>query len=117
MLDTTLVNAYIMYVESTAGHCLSHMDFRLEVAQALINEQSTVCSVSAAPQDVPLRLTGRHFPVPSIKRDSKICSRRKSGKRKQSSIKCDVCDIHLCIHPCFKKYHTLKSYCKIVSNT
>ena len=64
ILDTTLVNAYIMYVESTPGHCLSHW---LEVVRALINEQSTVCSVSATPQDVPLRLTGRHIPVPSIK--------------------------------------------------
>ena len=87
-----------MYIQSTPGHCLSHMDFRLEVARALINEKSTVRSVSAAPQDVPLRLSGCHFPVPSIKRDCKVCSRQKSGKRKQTSIKCDICDIHLCIY-------------------
>ena len=74
MLDTTLVNAFIMYVESTPGHCLSHMDFHLEVARALINEKSTVCSVSAATQDVPLRLSGCHFPVPSIKRTVKYAA-------------------------------------------
>ena len=83
MVDTTLVNAYIMYIESTPAHCLSHMDFQLDVARPLINEQSNICSVHATPQDVPLRLSGRHFPVPSIKKDCKVYSRRKSGKRKR----------------------------------
>ena len=53
MLDTTLVNAYIMYIEPTPDYCLLHMYFLLEVARDLINEQSTMCFVPATPQDFP----------------------------------------------------------------
>ena len=83
LLDTTLVNAYILYSQSTPKNDrLSHMDFQIEVARSLLSQSSQGRSVTPSASHTPLRLTGRHFPIPSMKRDCKVCSRRKSGKKK-----------------------------------
>ena len=104
LLDTT----YILYSQCTPKNDrLSHMDFQIEVARSLLSQSSQGLSVTPSASHTSLRVTGRHFPIPGMKRD---CKRRKSGKRQESSYKCDVCDVNLCVTPCFKKYHTLKKY-------
>ena len=117
LLDTTLVNAYLLYCTVTStSQRLSHVDFKLSVAAALIekSEQPSV-PLLPPPQDpvhLPARLIGRdHFPEPGGKRDCRVCSRRGVGKkRKQTSYQCCSCKVPLCIHPCFKIYHTHKNY-------
>ena len=118
LLDTTMVNAYLLYcstVRSTSQR-LTHVDFRLSVAMALI-EKSELPSAPLPqyPQDathLPARLIGRElFPEPGSKRDCKVCSRRGVGKKqKQTNYQCCTCKVPLCIHPCFKIYHTHKNY-------
>ena len=116
-LDTTIVNAYLLYcstVRSTSQR-LTHVDFRLSVAMALI-EKSELPSTPLPqyPQDathLPARLIGReHFPEPGSKQDCKVCSRGVGKKRKQTNYQCCTCKVPLCIHPCFKIYHTHKNY-------
>ena len=71
--------------------------------------------------EVPLRLSGRHFPdlVPAIEKKTNptrqcyICSRKRvaSGKRvrRESRYYCVDCDVALCVVPCFRKYHSEKN--------
>ena len=61
--------------------------------------------------NVPLRLTGHHFPEPAGGRpDCKVCSDRAAGKRKQTQWQCKTCKVAMCIYPCFERYHTVKHY-------
>ena len=113
LLDVSLVNVYITHCGVTAaGQRLSHMDFRLEVARELI-ERSGESEVPVSPVDasrVPVRLVGRdHFPEPGKVRDCRVCSRR-DRKRKQTSYQCSTCKVPLCVHPCFRNFHTQKNY-------
>jgi len=63
-------------------------------------------------KDEPTRLTARHFPTDVPKNeDGKanlkkfiVCS--KNNKRKDSLYMCELCDVGLCVTPCFGIYHT-----------
>lgn len=74
-----------------------------------------------AAEDLPGRLTGRHFPVehPPIpngkqkpcKRCVVCCRHTAKGKHaKESRYMCDTCNVSLCVTPCFKNYHTMTVY-------
>ena len=111
LLEVCMVNAYILYCSSTHRN-ISHVDFILSVARELLEKSGHVLmSPSPSLVDQPQRLLGRnHFPEPSgKKKDCCVCSSR-TTKRKQSSYQCTTCKVTLCIHPCFKRYHTLKHY-------
>ena len=94
LLDTTIVNSYLVYCSTVSSQRLSHVDFKLAVAQGLIEMSEFPQPVR--PQDAahtPAHLIGRdHFPEPGGKRDCKVCSRREAGeKRKQTGHKCCSC--------------------------
>lgn len=107
LLDTTIVNAYILYKQAHPNNNLSHLDFRICIAEALLLEQPAFTVGTSRPTsvDTPIRLmnVGQHFPEPSSRRRCKVCDKR-------PVFKCGSCDVTLCVHPCFKKYHTLKKY-------
>ena len=98
MLDVTLVNAYILYSKSITDKSISHLDFRIAVAEGLAN--------------TPPRLLGRnHFLERSgQQRECTVCSNRRSGKRITTAYRCSSCKVPLCIDPCFQKYHTVLNY-------
>ena len=114
LLDISLVNAYLLYCSVTPSkQRLSHMDFRLAVASGLIENTDSTPSTVAMQVDAastPMRLVGRdHFPEPGKTRDCRVCSKRET-KRKQTNYQCCTCKVPLCIHPCFRAYHTQKNY-------
>lgn len=113
MLDVTLVNAYILYYKSITGKSISHLNFRIAVAEGLLAQTDTTFPATpSVAADTPARLLGHnHFPEPSGGRhDCKVCSNRKSGKRKTTTYRCSSCKVPLCIHPCFRTYHTVLHY-------
>ena len=111
-----MVNAYILYCYNTPKkEHMTHLKFRLAVARALLEEAQPVPALRYQPPpaaaNVPLRLTGRHFPEPAGGRpDCKVCSDRAAGNRKQTQWQCKTCKVAMCIYPCFERYHTLKHY-------
>ena len=110
LLEVCMVNAYILHCSSSPQKSLSHVDFILAVARQLLEKSGHMfMSPTQSLLDQPQRLVGRnHFPEPSgEKKDCCVCSSR-TRKRKQSSFQCTTCKVTLCIHPCFKNYHTLK---------
>ena len=116
LIELAMVNAYILYCYNTPKReQLTHLQFRLAVASSLLCDAQPIPPPqhipSPAAANVPLRLTGRHFPEPTGGRpDCKVCSDRMTGKRKQTKWQCKTCKVSLCIHPCFERYHTLKHY-------
>ena len=117
LVNVSLVNAYLIYCKVTTGRRLTHMDFRLEVAEGLIERSGAVRALPETPGDamhLPVRLVGRdHYPEPSKTRDCRVCSRR-DRKRKQTSFQCCTCKVPLCVHPCFRNFHTHKNYNYII---
>ncbi|KAL5510116.1 hypothetical protein EMCRGX_G005605 [Ephydatia muelleri] len=68
--DVTLVNAYVLYYKTCEGKVLSHMDFRIEVAKALIGAECYTSLQLAPVVDSPARLIGHnHFLEPSGQQD------------------------------------------------
>ena len=75
--------------------------------------------IAASLGNCPSRLTGRHFPVvltgapegtegaSKKQRKCRFCSLTKKTKRMIYS--CDQCMVPLCITPCFKEYHVVKT--------
>lgn len=126
LLDQTIWNAYVLYRKN--GGSKLHAQFRLDLAEALIeNYKSETASTSAkrgrpGSSPNPLRLTDRHFPdfVPSTenkenaaRRCAVCCSKRdEQGKkvRKETRYYCKECNVGLCAVPCFKIYHTQKNF-------
>jgi len=94
--------------------------FHLELIRQLLrryqsDSKNTIANKSG--ETNPLRLAGNHFPSlytnvnPRRKnqlRKCVVCSR--NDKRKRSRYQCEICNVGLCVTPCFKKYHTQLHY-------
>ena len=120
LLETSIVNAYVMYTESTqSARKLSHVNFRIELAKGLLQQAGEEIDVSsqfasrceAVPP--PLRLTGRHFPeVPRTatgrpaQLECVVCSKQKGRGKVTTTYRCKSCIKALCVVPCFELYHT-----------
>ncbi len=91
LMELAMVNAYILYCYNHPNkrERLTHLRFRLEVATALLETTRPTPvhhHIPIAPDGLPLRLTGRHFPEPAGGRpDCKVCSDRGGKRRKQHS--------------------------------
>ena len=103
LLEMCSVNAYIVHSSTCSGRQLTHMDFILLVARQLLEISGSEVQFPEQPQlDQPMRLVGRnHFPEPSGKRNN-CCE--------YSNHQCTTHKATLCIHQCFKRYHTIKQY-------
>ena len=74
LLDMTIVNAYILYKQSSTTKKLSHMDFQLAIAQSLISDCPRQPHSATSPSSTPQRLMGQHFPESGSSQDCKVCS-------------------------------------------
>ena len=123
LIDTTTVNAYTLYTESTqSSRKLTHINFRIELAKGLLQQAGVEIEAlsgddSAGQCEVvppPLRLTGKHFPekVPSTasgrpgQLECVVCSNKRGRGKVTSTYRCKTCKKALCVVPCFELYHT-----------
>lgn len=123
ILDLSVRNAMILHQIQT-GKKLSLEVFRLAVIRQLIGKfhvaKTKPKGGRPSSEEMPLRLSERHFPTivpPTDKKKNaarvcRVCSNKKQGpkKRKESRYMCKSCDVGLCIVPCFEKYHTEQNY-------
>ena len=110
LVDLAIDNAFILECiirESTPGqHKRTNKLFRKELATELLSKHSSRTRAGCQAQNAPARLMQQHFPD-ILGTDSQCvwCSREK--KRKRTRYGCKDCgDVHLCVVPCFKLYHT-----------
>ncbi|CAK9823997.1 PiggyBac transposable element-derived protein 4 [Anthophora retusa] len=66
-------------------------------------------------ENLPFRLTERHFPSKTLNAESKstrrkcvVCKRQQ--RRKDIPYECEKCDVGLCVDTCFEVYHTQMNY-------
>lgn len=124
IFDMCLVNAYLVFKllhRQDDQAEITYLQFRMKWIDKVmldchqnIPEQKLRSRLVSGVQ--PMRLSGRHFPVPipqpadakrKIYRRCVVCSSR--GARKESRFMCDVCEVALCTE-CFKDYHTKVDY-------
>ena len=117
LLDMAVVNAFIIYREST-GSSLSLLDFRREVGLGLLTNVTVEMPFAAkrrkvsysVADSVRLGNVGVHFPLfNQTKARCEVCSKQNIESRPTS--KCSFCGINLCCNTnknCFTTYHTQK---------
>lgn len=125
LIDIAMFNSYVLYKKQGGG--LSHLDYRLSVVDSLIrkyNQFTAPIAIACAPrgercagQDIPGRLAiGRHFPRTNPPSQSRNPGRKRcvvclSHKvRKDTLYHCSLCEVPLCVAPCFESYHTKEQY-------
>ncbi|XP_065892156.1 piggyBac transposable element-derived protein 4-like [Dysidea avara] len=122
LVDMSLYNAYALYKVNT-GKKLQFVEFRKHIVEQIFEHHSTQLERTASPSavDNPNRLVGRHFPSPvpetpgqgrTTQRRCHVCrtTTQRATKRKETWFMCTDCNVALCVHPCFKDYHTLRDY-------
>ena len=101
-------------IHSVRKKSLTHLKFHLEIIRYIFDKYGPARRSLGRPSTSPgsLRHTpGGHFPmkVPPT-RKCVVCSLKRDhrGKlvRKESRYMCKVCQVALCVVPCFEKYHS-----------
>ena len=115
MIDMCLWNSYCLYKLKT-GKTLSIAKFQLQLIDQILkkyHKQSSHHCIRPG-NNYSARLNGRHFPSPyeinEKKRSRRCVVCTKNDKRRESRYQCQECDVGLCVHPCFRIYHTELNY-------
>lgn len=118
IVDMMLLNSYLVYKLATGKKDRTFHVFKQKLAEELLQlhfKEGVVNRRSVTLGELPSRLSGRHFPVklePSAAKGAKHAKRcvacLQKKKRRESTWKCDTCNVPLCLEH-FKPYHTLKN--------
>ncbi|XP_060553598.1 piggyBac transposable element-derived protein 4-like [Ruditapes philippinarum] len=134
LLNLCVINAYLLYTKySEDVNKLDHYRFRRALCESLLLEapnapKPSIFAGRRSTGEKPLRLTERHFPElipakPGTKkaqpsRDCSACNppkkQRQGYKRKQTRFWCSECEKVLCVPNCFRVYHTLVHYKRVL---
>lgn len=115
LLDASLVNSYILYVDNHNVARNSHLEIRLRIARGLIGgfcskkrklQSSWVArkKENRIPQEIRTTNVGTHMPEKGeTYRRCKHCSTKTNQKR--TKVLCSTCNVPLCAAPCFMLFH------------
>lgn len=114
LLNTSLLNAFIIYTKNPACRLFSHREFRRSVVDGLLARFGRPCVPLPPALNPFLRLQpGKHFPVHTEKHPGSqvhkkfSCARCKMlKKRSQVKTLCLLCQVPLCIGQCWIDYHS-----------
>ncbi|EFN82711.1 PiggyBac transposable element-derived protein 4, partial [Harpegnathos saltator] len=120
LLDLAIYNAYILYKEANEK-IVTFEKFHLLLIKDILREyppdRVEAKGGRSHSDDLPFRLTERHFPTSCVTNENrKHSSRRrcavctKNNRRSDSRYECKKCNVGLCIEPCFEIYHTIQNY-------
>jgi hypothetical protein len=112
LVETALVNGYIIYKEKNGDNAISSLKFRKAVIDYLLegfdmSARKHAGRPSGGPPEA--RLTEKHFPGmypdPKYKPNCVVCS-GKDGKRHQTRYNCKQCNQPMCVVECLTIPHT-----------
>ena len=119
IIEMALINAFVLYNLCHPDAAMSQKKFRLELADALVedfvnekaNAESPITSPGRKSKHHDRRLHGKHFATLMKKKGRcAVCGNKKkpNGQRKDTKVRnyCAKCKVYLCRGECFKKYHT-----------
>ncbi|KAL6419513.1 hypothetical protein ACFW04_011346 [Cataglyphis niger] len=119
LLDIAVWNAYCLYKYKTHKN-ISIAAFHLELIRQILEKyrkENLRQSGQRSEDKYPFRLIDRHFPAiytstkttrKSALRKCIVCS--KNGVQRQTHYQCKICDVGLCVCPCFETFHTKLHY-------
>jgi len=105
LIDMCLVNAYTLWSVDTGTH-VGHLRFREQLLHqiAALFPSSRTHVQPDVPREQRMHRAG-HYPKKTTARGTCVhCTHGRAG-RSVTRFKCELCDKHLCIDPCFKEYH------------
>ena len=127
LMDLALWNSYLLYVKSfenleePTSSQLTHLKYRLELIDSLIRKHHPEiprARVGRPSTPHPTRGSSGHYPmdVPATEkkkfptRKCAQCAKKRDGNgkkvRKETRYLCKICQVPLCVTPCFEAYHT-----------
>lgn len=121
LMDIVLMNANILY-DKKYGLKTPFLEFKMKVIEQIFEKFGNYRAernFTASSSPSPLRLSGRHFPTLNLDENGQKCRRRcivcsqtalKTKKEQRTFYFCEICNVGLCVHPCFKEYHTLSTF-------
>ena len=122
MVEVAVVNSYILYKQTMVqqgNRPLTHLGFRRELIKSLAEplQLTVVPRQQSAPSLQRLQQVPHFLEKGSKRRDCWVCSNREEdGTRHLTMYFCTTCTDHpaLCPAPCYKIYHTQRSYRQLV---
>lgn len=116
LVDVSMINAYVLYTEAPGGprtKLLSHLEFHIKVAKALIGNFSSRKRRSVMMKEPPPAKKEHHeaTKIGSLrgKRNCYVCSEAgiltPGGKKVQSTFECKICQVAVCKGVCFATFH------------
>lgn len=118
-LDMSLLNANVLYCK-VKGEKISALEFRSRIIHQITEKFATPRNIKIpqkSPHIQPFRLSARHFPKIYIdgkgnkgRRRCVVCAKNKEKRRQTSYYECKMCDVGLCVDPCFELYHTQQNF-------
>jgi hypothetical protein len=127
LLDLAVLNSYHLYkitTEETSSIAMTQLKFRIALVRSLLEQnlrndlsKHSVRRGRPSNEPTPIRLISRHFlsfipPTESKQHPTRccyVCAHTKSESnrtRSESRYECTICDVALCVDPCFRVYHT-----------
>ena len=105
-----IVNARVMFTSIAGNKNVSHLDFRIGIVHGLLlgwerNATRNLRCHAAIELTEQQHYPGQN-PMNGKKRDCIVCGNRQLGMRKQTKMIYKQCTKHMCVVPCFEKYHT-----------
>lgn len=125
LLDLTILNSYVLFVMKTGTKPLYqtfHRRLIKQIFERFGGESTRMKLRPPSDEKLPLRflLSKGHFARLLIEKEDEreiqkscyVCANttRRPKKQKTTCYYCSVCEIPLCIVPCFEKYHTVKEF-------
>lgn len=131
LLDFSILNSYLLYkihTQKTSDDVMTQLQFRIALPRSLLVQNlqdnlptQLVRRGRPSNEPTPARLVGRHVPslIPStehkqhVTRRCFVCNHTKdvsSRARHESRYECTVCNVALCVDPCFRVYHTVLNF-------
>ncbi|KAM4808018.1 piggyBac transposable element-derived protein 4 [Rhinophrynus dorsalis] len=119
LMQLSMLNAFLVYNQTSSGKRLSFLKFQESVITSLLSETEGEPADDCDEQiENVARLACRHFPdlLPPTARKERPCKRCRvcfrNGRRRETRIHCPDCPSKpgLCIPSCFRKYHTMLTY-------
>ena len=120
LIGIAMVNAYIVFKKTTGPH-ITHIAFLKDAIRSLVIAGQLPEPLQQHPgqpqqhQQALRLLPGNHFPEhhPSAQtrqNPCKVCVVCSHVKLKELRYRCELCQVSLCIAPCFKLYHKNKDF-------
>ncbi|XP_063846394.1 uncharacterized protein LOC135092107 isoform X1 [Scylla paramamosain] len=130
LLDLAVLNTYALIAMKTgtkSKYRVFHQRLTKQILEKFMNEtkEPKGCSANSEAEKVSIplrfRLSKGHFIRIRIDRENKevqrtqycvVCLKTRSQKQKEKGTNyyCSVCNVPLCVIPCFERYHTVKNF-------